>query len=192
MPDRELVSGNRQAEDLQFEVGLRPRRLADFTGQTQAEREPVDRHRGRAQTRRGDGSRPAVRAAGPWQDYARIDHRRGTGRAVHHDLGPGAAEEARSDRNSEQYSVAPGILHRRNSPSAAGRGRDALLSAGGFPRGHPGGRGTRSADAFAAHAEVHGDRRHYAARPGERAAAWPLRSGAAAGSVLDGRIAFTS
>src|SRR6476620_1423995 len=34
MPDRELVSGNRQDEDLQFEVGLRPRRLADFTGQT--------------------------------------------------------------------------------------------------------------------------------------------------------------
>src|SRR3954470_258453 len=34
MPDRELVSGNRQAEDLQFEAGLRPRRLADFTGQT--------------------------------------------------------------------------------------------------------------------------------------------------------------
>src|SRR5450755_1728298 len=34
MPDRELVSGNRQAEDLQFEVGLRPRRLADFAGQS--------------------------------------------------------------------------------------------------------------------------------------------------------------
>jgi translation elongation factor EF-4 len=34
MPDRELVSGDRQAEDLQFEVGLRPRRLADFTGQS--------------------------------------------------------------------------------------------------------------------------------------------------------------
>src|SRR6266849_2218573 len=34
MPDRELVSGNRQAEDLQFEVCLRPRRLADFTGQS--------------------------------------------------------------------------------------------------------------------------------------------------------------
>src|ERR1017187_2489383 len=33
MPDRELVSGTRQAEDLQFEVGLRPRRLADFIGQ---------------------------------------------------------------------------------------------------------------------------------------------------------------
>ena len=33
MPDRELVSGNRQAEDLQFEAGLRPRRLGDFTGQ---------------------------------------------------------------------------------------------------------------------------------------------------------------
>src|SRR3954447_14259335 len=33
MSDRELVSGSRQAEDLQFEAGLRPRRLADFTGQ---------------------------------------------------------------------------------------------------------------------------------------------------------------
>src|SRR5438045_5558034 len=34
MPDRELVSGDAQAEDLQFEAGLRPRRLADFTGQS--------------------------------------------------------------------------------------------------------------------------------------------------------------
>src|SRR5260370_19503714 len=34
MPDRELISGARQAEDAQFEVGLRPRRLADFTGQS--------------------------------------------------------------------------------------------------------------------------------------------------------------
>ena len=34
MPDRELISGNRQAEDVQFEAGLRPRRLDDFTGQS--------------------------------------------------------------------------------------------------------------------------------------------------------------
>jgi Holliday junction DNA helicase RuvB len=34
MPDRKLISGDRQAEDLQFEAGLRPRRLADFTGQS--------------------------------------------------------------------------------------------------------------------------------------------------------------
>jgi holliday junction DNA helicase RuvB len=34
MPDRKLISGDRQAEDFQFEVGLRPRRLADFTGQS--------------------------------------------------------------------------------------------------------------------------------------------------------------
>src|SRR5438128_877922 len=34
MPDRELISGTPQAEDLQFEAGLRPRRLADFTGQS--------------------------------------------------------------------------------------------------------------------------------------------------------------
>src|SRR5690242_15353360 len=33
MPDRDLISGSRQADDAQFEVGLRPRRLDDFTGQ---------------------------------------------------------------------------------------------------------------------------------------------------------------
>src|SRR5512142_1188574 len=33
MPDRELISGSRQADDVQFEAGLRPRRLDDFTGQ---------------------------------------------------------------------------------------------------------------------------------------------------------------
>ena len=33
MADRRIVSGNRQDEDAQFEIGLRPRRLADFTGQ---------------------------------------------------------------------------------------------------------------------------------------------------------------
>ncbi len=34
MPDRKLISGDRQADELQFEAGLRPRRLADFTGQS--------------------------------------------------------------------------------------------------------------------------------------------------------------
>src|SRR5213079_3102512 len=34
MPDRDLISGDRQAEDAQFEAGRRPRRLADFTGQS--------------------------------------------------------------------------------------------------------------------------------------------------------------
>jgi Holliday junction DNA helicase RuvB len=33
MPERQLVSGDAQADELQFEAGLRPRRLADFTGQ---------------------------------------------------------------------------------------------------------------------------------------------------------------
>ena len=33
MPDRHVISGESQPEDLQFEAGLRPRRLADFTGQ---------------------------------------------------------------------------------------------------------------------------------------------------------------
>ena len=33
MPDRHVISGDRQPEDLQFEAGLRPRRLIEFTGQ---------------------------------------------------------------------------------------------------------------------------------------------------------------
>src|SRR5437667_7650255 len=33
MPDRELISGAQQAEDVQFESSLRPRRPSDFTGQ---------------------------------------------------------------------------------------------------------------------------------------------------------------
>src|SRR6266851_2127143 len=33
MPERELISGARQPEDVQFEAGLRPRRLSEFTGQ---------------------------------------------------------------------------------------------------------------------------------------------------------------
>jgi len=34
MSDRDLISGSPQIEDLQFEAGLRPRKLADFTGQS--------------------------------------------------------------------------------------------------------------------------------------------------------------
>jgi len=33
MPERQLVSGDAQADELVFEAGLRPRRLAEFTGQ---------------------------------------------------------------------------------------------------------------------------------------------------------------
>jgi Holliday junction DNA helicase RuvB len=34
MPERQLISGDRQPDEVQFEAGLRPRRLADFTGQS--------------------------------------------------------------------------------------------------------------------------------------------------------------
>src|SRR3984885_5244623 len=34
MPGRPLISGDAQPEEAQFEAGLRPRRLADFTGQS--------------------------------------------------------------------------------------------------------------------------------------------------------------
>src|SRR5215469_9121880 len=34
MPERSIVSGDAQPDEAQFEIGLRPRRLADFTGQS--------------------------------------------------------------------------------------------------------------------------------------------------------------
>src|SRR6516165_10202786 len=34
MPERRLIAGDRQPEDASFEAGLRPHRLADFTGQS--------------------------------------------------------------------------------------------------------------------------------------------------------------
>ena len=34
MPERSIVSGDAQPEEAQFEIGLRPRRLSDFTGQS--------------------------------------------------------------------------------------------------------------------------------------------------------------
>ncbi|MGA3016880.1 MAG: hypothetical protein ABSF62_07150 [Bryobacteraceae bacterium] len=36
MPNRPLVSGDLQPEEAQYEAGLRPRRLAEFTGQRTA------------------------------------------------------------------------------------------------------------------------------------------------------------
>ena len=183
MPDRELISGDRQAEDLQFEAGLRPRRLADFTGQSKLKENlsiaiEAARMRGEAMDH--------VLLYGParaGQDHARRHHRRGTGGAVHHHLRAGAAEEARPHRHPEQHPRAPGFLHRRDPPPAAGRGGDALLGAGRFPRGHSGGRGAGRAHPFAAHAEVHRHRRHHAPGPGERAPARALRPGAAPGPV---------
>src|SRR5215469_18715827 len=34
MPERSIVSGDAQPDEAHFEIGLRPRRLADFTGQS--------------------------------------------------------------------------------------------------------------------------------------------------------------
>src|ERR1017187_10001247 len=220
MPDRELVSGNRQAEDLQFEVGLRPRRLADVTGQSKLKENleiaiQAARKRGEAMDHvllygpPGLGKTtlasiiaeelgvPFTTTSGPVLQkkldltgiLSNIRHRRGTRRALHHYIGSGLAEKTRPHRHSEQYPPAPGFLHRRDSPPDAGRGGDALLGAGGFPRGYPGGRGAGRADALAAHAEVHGHRRHYAAGSGERAAARALRPRAAPGPLLGGRSA---
>ena len=189
-----LVAHARPATDFRRPPGRRfavrsgppPAPPGRFHRADQAEGEPRHRHRGRPHARRSHGPRAALRASGAGQDHAGRHHRRGTGGGLHRHLGAGAAEETRPHRHPQQHPRAPGFLHRRNPPPAAGRGRDALRGAGGFPGGHPGGRGAGRAHAFAAHAEVHGHRRHHAAGPGQRAAARPLRAGAAARSLPGG------
>ena len=72
---------------LQFEVGLRPRRLADFTGQSKLKENlsiaiEAARKRGEAMDHVCCTGRPAR------QDHARLHHRRGTRRAFHTTSGP--------------------------------------------------------------------------------------------------------
>ena len=183
MPDRELVSGDRQAEDAQFEAGLRPRRLADFTGQSKLKENlsiaiEAARMRGEAMDH--------VLLYGPpglGQDHARLHHRRGTGSHVHHTSGPvlqkkldltGILSNIRARQVffiDEIHRLLPDVEEMLYSALEDFR-VDILVGVG------PG-----RAHAFAAHAEVHRHRRHHAAGPGERAAARTLRPGAAARSL---------
>ena len=134
MPDRHLISGDRQPEDAQFEAGLRPRRLADFTGQTKLKENLAI-------------AIEAARMRGEAMDHVLLYGPPGLGKTtlasiiaeelevpLHRHFRAGAAEEAGPDRHSEQHPRAPGILHRRNSPPAAGRGGNAVLGAGRLPR----------------------------------------------------------
>ena len=180
MPDRPLVSGDAQPEDAQFEAGLRPRRLADFTGQSKLKENLSI-------------AIEAARMRGEAMDHVLLYGPPGLGKTT---LASIIAEELEVGFTTTSGPVLQkkldltGILSNIRARQVffideihrlhAGRGGDALLGAGGFPRGYPGGRGAGRAHALAAHAEVHGHRRHHAAGPGQRAVARALRPGAAA------------
>ena len=189
---RDLTSGDRQPDDLQFEVGLRPRRLEDFTGQSKLKENLSIAIERRPHARRSHGPRAALRPAGLGQNHARLHHRRGTGGQLQHHLRARPAEEARPHRHSHQHPRAPGLLHRRDPPPAARRRGDALLRARRFPHGYPGRHGPGRAHPLHAHPALHRHRRHHPPGPGQRAPARPLRTGAAAGPLRCARAARRS
>ncbi len=181
-----IVSAAAQEEELQFEASLRPRRLADFTGQTKLKENLSI-------------AIEAARLRGEAMDHVLLYGPPGLGKTTLASIiadelgvgfeqtsGPGAAEETRPHRHPQQHPRAAGLLHRRDPPADAGRRGDAVLGAGGFPRRHPGGRRPGRAHALAADAAVHRDRRDHAPGSGERSAARPLRAGAAAESLRGG------
>ena len=169
---------------LQFEAGLRPRRLADFTGQSKLKENLVDRHRGRQNARRGDGPRAALRPARAWArprsppssprnwrsrsppPPARCCRRSSTSPAS-----SATSACTRSSSSTKSTACCPDVEEMLYSALEDFR-VDILVGAG------PGARTRVAADA-----EVHRDRRHHAAGPGQRAAARPLRAGAAPGPV---------
>src|SRR5690242_12826586 len=126
MPERELISGTQLAEDVQFEAGLRPRRLSEFTGQTKLKENLAI-------------AIEAARKRSEAMDHVLLYGPPGLGKTtlaaiIAEELGvqftqTGArpAEEARFDWDSEQHPAAPGFLHRRDSSPDAGYRRDAVF-----------------------------------------------------------------
>ena len=136
MPDRGIVSASVQDDERQFEVSLRPRPLAEFTGQAKLKENLAI-------------AIEAARARGEAMDHVLLYGPPGLGKTTlaaiiaeelgvgfRADLRAGPAEETGPHRHPEQHPRAPGFLHRRDSPAAAGRGGNAVLGAGGFPHGH--------------------------------------------------------
>src|SRR6201992_2724321 len=127
MSDRPLISGSLQPEEAQYEAGLRPRRLADFTGQTKLKENlsiaiEAAKMRGEAMDHvllygppgLGKTTLAAIIAE---ELHASFPAHRACGR-----------EEARPPRHPQQHPPASGILHRLK-PSPAPDVEEMLYSA---------------------------------------------------------------
>ena len=112
MPDSRIVSAAPLAEEAQFEAGLRPRRLADFTGQNKLKENLAI-------------AIEAARKRGEAMDHVLLYGPPGLGKTTlaaiiaeemevgfQQTSGPDAAEETRSFRNPQQHPGEAGFLHR--------------------------------------------------------------------------------
>ena len=120
------MSGNRNVspapqddDELKFEAALRPTSLNDFAGQPNVKEQlsiGIE-----AAKRRAEAMDHVLLCGPPGLGKTTlagiIAHELGT--TLDQTAGPGAAAEARSIRHSDDGSGAAGVLHRRNSSSAA-------------------------------------------------------------------------
>jgi len=78
----EALSGTVTEEDRQYDLSLRPARLAEYIGQTEGERESPHLRQSRPQATRGARSRSANWAAGFGKNHTGAHRRERNGRAV--------------------------------------------------------------------------------------------------------------
>ena len=130
-------------DDVTAEATLRPRRLAEFVGQSE-----LKDHLGivlEAARRRGQAPDHLLFAgpAGPGQDHAGRHHRHRARRPPADHVGPGARAGRRPRRDPHPARGRRRAVHRRDPPAAPGGRRGALPGDGGLPARHRAGQGPR-------------------------------------------------
>jgi hypothetical protein len=159
--DRIIAPNSRSAQEEALERALRPRRLADYTGQVKI-REQLEIFIQAARKRqRFARPRAAFRPAGAGQDDAGPHRRPRDGRQPAPDLGPGARTRRRPRRHPDQPRTARRAVHRRDPPPQPVRRGDPLPGAGGLPDRHHDRRRPSGSLDQARPAAVHAGWRHH-------------------------------
>ena len=183
MADPRIVSASAQEGDAQFEAGLRPRRLKDFTGQTKLKENlaigiEAARQRGEAMDHillYGPPGLGKTTLAAIIAEELEVPFEQTSGPVLQKKLDlTGILSNVRARQVffiDEIHRLLPDVEEMLYSALEDFR-VDILV-----------GMGPGRADALAADAEVHGHRRDHAAGAGQRAAARALRAGAAPQSL---------
>ena len=178
-PGRKLVTPERREEDA-AEASLRPQRLAEFIGQSQARANLGVFIDGRTGAQGSARPRAVRRPARARQDHARADRGARARRQLPRHVGPGHRQGRRSRGAPHQSRGARRAVHRRDPPAQSGGRGNPLSGDGGFPARPDHRPGTGGALGQDRSRQVHARRRHHPRRAPHQSAARPLRHPGAA------------